>query len=601
MKQFMLRLGFVIVMFVAACMPQSRLQSPLASPAASPLITPGPSSMVLLSPLPTTLAELRSTSMSTPWPSMAPTAEHHYRAGTVYHVIRAGDTVQSIALEYNVPIKQIYQLNGLTPSSLLRIGQELIIIDPTATLVLLPTPTPPPSPTPTSLPTIIPPIQSASADQLPHLTRDLLFVRNDELMLWHHDTNQFEVLAGPPTGGDSSSIQPVSLRLGPGAPVGSVTGFSVSDDGRKIAYTQFGGVINSVETYTVTLLDLDTRHTVVLLRDGIEQPLDWNSISPDGQGYAYLAAESLSTSSRHAGLAALPLGGGRQAATIKVIRIAAPDQPIQIGRCTDESTQEVRLPCRGFLWSPDSRAIAWADGRGIWMAKLGGQPRQLATSTLTMPGGDPHGIYSLSQWSPSGRYLLIHISHYEGGTTGVLDAQTGSISTVLNSFEYAYPGPNFVWLNDDRLLVARPAVAFGGTTPSIEIWRFDTANPLTYTQSSVMPVGAGNFPAIPVVLEDGRIGLVLMNTSNSNYTDRGVYFVDVNDLSSHKVNGIPPLGRADDLVFPVTAVWSPDGSGVIIQDWERNLLLYVPTDGTSPYDLRPVMGDNVCCFTWLRR
>ncbi len=47
--------------------------------------------------------------------------------GALVHVVVAGDTVFGLALQYNVPMDQILQLNGLTKDSLIHVGQELII------------------------------------------------------------------------------------------------------------------------------------------------------------------------------------------------------------------------------------------------------------------------------------------------------------------------------------------------------------------------------------------------------------------------------------------------------------------------------------------
>ena len=52
--------------------------------------------------------------------------------GAVVHVVKAGDTVFGLALQYNVPMDQILQLNGLTKDSFIHIGQELVISAPPA-------------------------------------------------------------------------------------------------------------------------------------------------------------------------------------------------------------------------------------------------------------------------------------------------------------------------------------------------------------------------------------------------------------------------------------------------------------------------------------
>jgi LysM repeat protein len=71
--------------------------------------------------------------------------------GAVVHVVKAGDTIFGLALQYGVQMDQILQLNGLTKDSYIHVGQELVISAPPVTS----TPASPdasPAPTATSLP-----------------------------------------------------------------------------------------------------------------------------------------------------------------------------------------------------------------------------------------------------------------------------------------------------------------------------------------------------------------------------------------------------------------------------------------------------------------
>jgi len=47
--------------------------------------------------------------------------------GALVHIVKSGDTVFGLALQYDVPMDSILQLNGLTKESFLLIGQELVI------------------------------------------------------------------------------------------------------------------------------------------------------------------------------------------------------------------------------------------------------------------------------------------------------------------------------------------------------------------------------------------------------------------------------------------------------------------------------------------
>jgi LysM repeat protein len=105
-------------------------ETPGAAPAAvtQPAGTPGPT--------------------STPLPTRTPRAD-----GAVVHVVQAGDTLYGIALQYNVPLDDLYKLNNLTRESILDVGQEVVVkvgaggvvpAQPTATLkaTVAPTVTP---------------------------------------------------------------------------------------------------------------------------------------------------------------------------------------------------------------------------------------------------------------------------------------------------------------------------------------------------------------------------------------------------------------------------------------------------------------------------
>lgn len=82
---------------------------------------------------------------SPPGPPPPPPATSTPRPdGSIVHVVRSGDTLSSIALQYNVPLEQIQRLNATSigPNNLIVVGQELVISLP----AVPPTPTSPPVP-----------------------------------------------------------------------------------------------------------------------------------------------------------------------------------------------------------------------------------------------------------------------------------------------------------------------------------------------------------------------------------------------------------------------------------------------------------------------
>ncbi len=84
----------------------------IVSPAVDPTETPPP-------PPPTPEEEVAP-------PEAQPTATAR-PDGAVVHTVVPGDTLFALALTYNVPVEQIYRLNNLDGSSLLQIGQEIVI------------------------------------------------------------------------------------------------------------------------------------------------------------------------------------------------------------------------------------------------------------------------------------------------------------------------------------------------------------------------------------------------------------------------------------------------------------------------------------------
>ena len=89
---------------------------------------------------------------NTPGPTRTPRP-----GGAVIHVVRPGDTMYGISLEYDVPVEELYKLNDLTRESVLSIGQEIVVkvgkpqatATPKVTATLTPTLAPP---TPTPIP-----------------------------------------------------------------------------------------------------------------------------------------------------------------------------------------------------------------------------------------------------------------------------------------------------------------------------------------------------------------------------------------------------------------------------------------------------------------
>ncbi len=477
---------------------------------------------------------------------------------------------------------------------------------PSPTLTPYPTSTPYPTITPTSLPTIIPPIQSVTTDHLPSISHDLLFLRDGRLKLWNHLTAQIEILVGPETA-ELSFVQPVSLMIGPGAPVGSVMQFTVSDDKTKIALTRTDADPNK---YDIEFFDLTTRQIKSVYQSaGQGTGVLGMSISPDGQWIAYIPQDSSSSEIRRkpVGLAISALhplsGGGLRSGTVYAVRTDKLDKVMTVGVCSEVRDTDYSWGCSGLLWSPDSRSIAWSDGRGIWQAQLGLVAKQLVTSNLAMPNPQGHGLHIARNFSPSGRYILMTVAHYEGSSTAILDTKDGGIIPLPNSFDYAVPGPKVSWIDQDRLFVLRPGQSEGGINPSAEIWSLSsvTTTLLIRDRSTIISASLESMPVAPTQLLDGRLAFAIVNVSNSNYIDRDLYVANEDDLVLHKITGLPPMtatGEYSPQFFDTAVVWSLDNTGAIVYDRNSNQLLYVSANGRDLYDLSLVLKD-ACCFMWV--
>jgi LysM repeat protein len=90
------------------------------------------------------------TSEIPPTPQYTPTPRPD---GAIVHTVVSGDTLFGIALAYDVPVDDIYELNNINSSTLLQIGQEIVIA---VSGGALPTPTPQPEATEESTPEVEP-------------------------------------------------------------------------------------------------------------------------------------------------------------------------------------------------------------------------------------------------------------------------------------------------------------------------------------------------------------------------------------------------------------------------------------------------------------
>jgi LysM repeat protein len=112
-----------------------------------------------------------STPIATPVPIL-PATVTPLADGSIIHVVREGETLITISMAYNIPLKDLLEENNLTTKSVIYPGDKLTIRlanTPTPTSAITDTPTPrPATPTrrPTRTPTVKPPTPTTSATLL---------------------------------------------------------------------------------------------------------------------------------------------------------------------------------------------------------------------------------------------------------------------------------------------------------------------------------------------------------------------------------------------------------------------------------------------------
>jgi hypothetical protein len=447
------------------------------------------------------------------------------------------------------------------------------LLTPTSTRTppFAPTNTGEPTLTPTASPTITltptqTPIPPTPTPRAPLLAHDLLYLSEGQLKLWNHLTQRVEVLVGPET-----------------AEVGQVLAYDASADGRRMAL-QISDPLT--DTYRLAYYDRDTLSLQMFYTSTVaDEKLLGLDLSDDGLWIAYIPQEP-----------ALSLDEDADAGRVYVLSTATLDKSLVMGLCVQVVGLDYIWGCRGLAWSPDSTALVWSDGRGIWLSAYGAQPDLLLTNNSKAARGEPR-VFVHASWSPAGGYLLSRLQYFEGSSLSVVDIDTGRQKGVPDSSEYVGPGPVSAWLPDGRYLALIPGgLHYGGdqTLPAqAKVWSIAPTAPLSLTLEHTWTLGAS--PAdIPVGLETLPAGSVsFLQTQLEGQADTSLYRLDL-------TSGELSLLRT----FPHSAGgavrWLPDASGalVVLVNGDQQSLLYVPADGSSVTDLTAFLGPAAKSFNW---
>ncbi len=428
------------------------------------------------------------------------------------------------------------------------------------------TPIPTNTPRPTDIPTIVPPVQTVTAKRLPPITHDVLFIENYALKLWNHGTRKIETIISP-----GATIRLASYTLGdaPPPPEGGVRNYWLTGERQGVA------LLWRVEGMELVRFALDTSAQDTLARLPPNASL-FPQLSPDGQWVAY------------------PVSHAHSQTEIYAMRLDGSEPPLQVALC-EETTTAAGLGCTGFLWSLDSRSIAVGDGQGLRSVGLDGSSQRW----LSIDGGKGH-IYTPSEWSPKGRYLMVWIARYasEGAWRGVLDTETYQLQEFSYIYNFGGHSSQAIWLFNGDLLVTRPGSGHGGVSPFYELWKPSNLHDAVM-QQELTDYLAGDFmdfPADPVQFLNGDIAVAMMNSDPMNYRTRGLYVSQVDPIAFRQVTGMPPVSPYD---WENNLFWAKDGSGALLRDSAAARLWYIPTDGSAIYDMSGVISHTTCCFTWL--
>jgi hypothetical protein len=264
------------------------------------------------------------------------------------------------------------------------------------------------------------------------------------------------------------------------------------------------------------------------------------------------------------------------------------------------------LNADSWIWSPKEGKFIWVDARGIWISDLEEQTnRLLVAQEPDVPGS----INPRPEWSSSGRYLFARApGSIEGSAIAVLDTVTGRVEEIGETWRYVTPAAEPGWIKDDRLFVVYPGDFYEGKYPLIgRVWRVNPEGISMFTlevEFAIENVDARFIPYAPTQLGDGDLAFIVrgsgvcsqseadMISAPADRWDSGLYFVSLEDLRSSRAN-ILPKGCIEIIN------WTPDGSGLLVRNWEDNTYIYIPADGSPLWDITSFLGDGACCFEWL--
>lgn len=274
---------------------------------------------------------------------------------------------------------------------------------------------------------------------------------------------------------------------------------------------------------------------------GAELPVDGFFLSQDGTGVAQVwrlpadgsPAAPITTQETDVTSFALSPDGRSitysDGARIRVQRLKSDDESEEVYAADDEGG------VTDLAFSPDSRRIAFVDG-GVWIVPANGGDPEALLEAPPPPNSLVARYYALPRFAPNLDALLVNINLDDGGTTGLVDINSGEL------FEMPRGYTNGRWLSDGRILtfgvdnpyfegglhltdantLDAPAVLLADTVAVLEAAELErgtlrlllTANvkgpaalrvvDMNVTSGELTPVADGGYVSAPILSPDGQ-------------------------------------------------------------------------------------------------
>jgi len=393
----------------------------------------------------------------------------------------------------------------------------------------------------TTPPTAVPAMPVVDVAQT-SIHNDLLFIQDDRLMRWKSASNEVEVLLG-----DSA-----------------VWDYVLTADQKHAAV-----VLHRQDKDVLGMYHLESKTLDVLVPVSRVWPTQWVpwdrhwfKPSPDGRWVAYFQSED---------------HGATGKLMIHPAVVGESSQSIEAGFCGRSNVNpELSPDCRDFIWTPDSKALLWADGMGAWLAAIGKPSQQLRTAELAMPSATRDGsVRRFLEWSPNQQFLLVEIGFYEGSSQAVFDVATGNFSTVPQTNVYIRVSGQSMWLNNNSAMSLSHS---GSISMGLALRQYNvvtTAKSVnllpSYEVTDSVVITPANIEGFALIDANQINGIISSETDIESRWDRYLYRLNVSPDSVK-----PAIALPNELAgyLYLNTIWSPDAQVALIFD-EHDVGLYL--------------------------